>query len=70
MTGMFEFLRNAFAIVGALWAVAFGWLVAMWVLSCRADRKRRSEMYLPPADDPAWDRLLADLLDQDRRDRP
>lgn len=66
---LFEVARNVFAVIGALVILAWAWLIGMWAWSVRDDRKKRASTYLPPADDPAWDRLLADLLDQDKGEK-
>lgn len=69
MSDVFEFLRNVFAVIGLLVTAVLVRCCVVWVWSRRADRKSRAPLDIPPADDPAWDRLFADLLQQ-KRERP
>jgi hypothetical protein len=55
-----ELIRNAFAAIGALVVAVACRCVAAWTWSRYQDRRDRRT--LPPPNDPAWDRLWADLL--------
>ncbi|MGI5274693.1 hypothetical protein ACQEUU_37050 [Nonomuraea sp. CA-218870] len=66
---MIDVIVRALAVVGALVMAALAWFSAMWALSRRADRKARAALTeVPPLDSPVWDRLIAALIEEERRD--
>lgn len=65
---MIDLIIRALAVVGALAVTAAVWFSAMWALSRRDDRKAKAALdELPPLDSPVWDRLIAALIDEERR---
>lgn len=65
---MIDLIIRALAVVGGLVVAAAAWFSAMWALSRRDDRKARAALdELPPLDSPVWDRLIAALIEEERR---
>jgi hypothetical protein len=63
-----DLIIRALAVVGALVVTAAAWFSAMWALSRRDDCKARAALdEVPPLDSPVWDRLIAALIDEERR---